>query len=199
MKIGVFGGTFDPVHIGHLIVAEEARYQLNLGKVVFLPAGRPWFKSDRAVTDGVLRMEMIKQAIKDNPLFDVSEVELNRQGATYSVESIPKLKDEVGGDVDLYFLIGVDALADIHKWKQPAELMEMCHIVGLTRPGYADFDWTDIDRKIAGASKRIQIIEVSRIQVSSTDIRMMVQNGISIRYLVPDAVVRYIEERGLYK
>ena len=199
MKIGVFGGTFDPIHIGHLIVAEEARYKLELEKVIFLPAGRPWFKSDRKITDGKLRLEMIKHATKDNPLFDVSDLELNREGSTYSVESIPKLKDDLGGNVDLYFLIGVDALADIHKWKQPAKLMEMCQIVGLTRPEYADFDWTDIDRKVVGASERIRIVEVSRIGVSSTDIRMMVQNGISVRYLVPDTVVRYIEERGLYK
>jgi len=199
MKIGVFGGTFDPIHIGHLIVAEEARYQLGLEKVVFLPAGRPWFKSDRLITDGRLRLEMINHAIKDNPLLDVSELELNREGATYSVESMPKLKEELGGNVELYFLIGLDAMADIHKWKHPAELIEMCHIVGLTRPGYTDFNWADIEKVITEASKGIRIIEVSRIGVSSTDIRMMVANGISIRYLVPDTVVKYIEEHGLYK
>jgi nicotinate-nucleotide adenylyltransferase len=199
MKIGVFGGTFDPIHIGHLIVAEEARYQLDLKKVIFLPAGRPWFKGDRLITDGKMRLEMIKHAIKNNSLFDVSELELNREGATYSVESIPKLKKELGGDVELYFLIGVDALADIHKWKQPTKLMEMCYIAGLTRPGYVDFDWSAIEKVLARASERIRIIEVSRIDVSSTDIRIMVQNALSVRYLVPDAVASYIKEHGLYK
>lgn len=198
MKVGILGGTFDPIHIGHLIIAEEARYQLGLDRVVFLPAGKPYFKKDRIISNADDRLEMIKLGIKDNPLFDVSDLELRRDGPTYSIESIPKLKEQYGG-AELYFLIGLDALADIHKWKYPQELIEMCQIVGVTRPGYADFDWSEIDKDIDDASKRIKIIEVSRIGVSSTDIRMMAANGIPIRYLVPDAVVRYVEEHGLYK
>jgi nicotinate-nucleotide adenylyltransferase len=199
MKIGILGGTFDPVHIGHLIVAEEARYQLGLAKIIFLPAGKPYFKKDRLVSETGHRLEMIKRGIKDNPLFEVSDLELVRTGPTYSVDSIVALKKELGDGAELYFLIGLDALADIHKWKYPAELIGMCQIVGLTRPGYADLDWSEIEKKIAGASQKIKVIEVSQIGVSSSDIRMMVQNGISVRYLVPDAVVRYIEEKGLYK
>ncbi|MFC1999015.1 nicotinate-nucleotide adenylyltransferase [Chloroflexota bacterium] len=198
MKIGIMGGTFDPVHIGHLIVAEEARYQLGLDKVVFLPAGRPWFKSDRIVTEGKVRLEMIKSAIKDNRLFEVSDLELEREGPTYSIDSISELREQFGG-AELYFLIGLDALAEIHRWKHPDELIGMCQVIGLTRPGYTDFDWSNIKKRIAGASQKIKIIQVSQIGVSSGDIRMMVQNGISVRYLVPDAVVRYIEEKGLYK
>lgn len=197
-KIGILGGTFDPIHIGHLIIAEEARYQLGLDKVVFLPAGKPYFKKNRIVSSQGDRLKMISLGIKDNPLFEVSDLEIRREGPTYSIESIPKIKDQYGG-AELYFLIGLDALADIHKWKYPAELLEMCRVVGVKRPGYHDFDWSQIEDKIPGASQKIKIIEVSQIGVSSTDIRMMVKNGISVRYLVPDAVIRYIEEHKLYK
>lgn len=199
MKVGILGGTFDPIHIGHLIIAEEARYQLGLDRVIFLPAGKPYFKKDRIVSTKSDRLEMIKLGIKDNPKFEVSEFELDREGPTYSIDSITRLKKELGGDVDLYFLIGLDALADMHKWKHPAELIEMCQVIGLTRPSYPDFDWANIESKIAGASQKIRIIEVSQVGVSSTDVRMMVAGDISVRYLVPDAVVRYIEEHGLYK
>jgi len=199
MKIGIMGGTFDPIHIGHLIVAEEARYQLGLAKIIFLPAGKPYFKKDRLVSETGHRLEMIKLGIKDNPLFEISDLELVRTGPTYSVDSMATLKKELGDGAELYFLIGLDALADIHKWKHPAELIEMCQIVGLTRPGYADLDWSEIEKKVAGASQKIKVIPVSQIGVSSSDIRMMVQNGVSVRYLVPDAVVSYIEEKGLYK
>ncbi len=197
MKVGIFGGTFDPIHIGHLVVAEEARYKLGLDKVVFLPAGRPWFKNDRLITGGEKRLEMIKLGIKDNPSFDVSDIELNRDGPTYSVESIPALKEQYGG-AELYFLLGMDALKDIHKWEQPDKIIEMCRVVGLTRPGYMAIDWTEIDSRIPGASQRIQTIEVSQVEVSSSDIRMMVANDMSIRFLVPDAVIKYIAKHGLY-
>ena len=199
MKVGILGGTFDPIHIGHLIVAEEARYQLGLEKVIFLPAGKPYFKKDRIVSSKSDRLKQIKLGIKDNPRFEVSEIELNREGSTYSIDSITRLKKELGDEVELYFLIGLDALGDIHKWKHPVELIEMCQVVGLTRPGYYDFDWSNIESKIPGASQKIRIIEVSQIGVSSTDIRMMMKSGMSVRYLVPDAVVKYIEEHKLYK
>ena len=199
MKVGILGGTFDPIHIGHLIVAEEARYQLGLGRIIFLPAGKPYFKKDRIVSTKSDRLEMIKLGIKDNPLFEVSEIELAREGPTYSIDSITRLKKELGDNVQLCFLVGMDALADIHKWKHPAELIEICQVVGLTRAGYDAFDWAKIEDKMPGASQKIKIIEVSKIGVSSTDVRMMVGSGISVRYLVPDAVVRYIEEHKLYK
>ena len=197
MKVGIFGGTFDPIHIGHLVVAEEARYKLGLDKVVFLPAGLPWFKNDRLITDGRKRLEMIKLGIKDNPNFEVSDIELNRDGPTYSVESIPALREQHGG-AELYFLLGMDALKDIYKWEQPGRIIEMCRVVGLTRPGHMDIDWAEIDSSIPGASQKIQTIEVSRIEVSSSDIRMMVANDMSIRFLVPDAVISYIAKHGLY-
>jgi len=199
MKVGILGGTFDPIHIGHLIVAEEARYQLGLGRVIFLPAGKPYFKKDRIVSTKSDRLEMIKLGIKDNPLFEVSEIELAREGPTYSIDSIKRLKKELGDNVQLCFLIGMDALADMHKWKHPAELIEICQVVGLTRAEYDAFDWAKIEGKMPGAMQKIKIIEVSKIGVSSTDVRMMVASGISVRYLVPDAVVRYIEEHKLYK
>ena len=199
MKVGILGGTFDPIHIGHLIIAEEARYQLNLEKVIFLPAGKPYFKNDRIVSTKSDRLKMIEQGIKDNPRFEISEIELDRDGPSYSVDSITRLKTELGDEVELYFLIGLDALTDIHKWKHPAELIDMCQVIGLTRPGYQEFNWSEIERKVSGASQKIKIIEVSQIGVSSTDVRMMVKSDISIRYLVPDAVVKYIEEHKLYK
>ena len=106
MKVGILGGTFDPIHIGHLIVAEEARYQLGLEKVIFLPAGKPYFKKDRIVSSKSDRLKQIKLGIKDNPRFEVSEIELNREGSTYSIDSITRLKKELGDEAELYFLIG---------------------------------------------------------------------------------------------
>jgi len=199
MKVGILGGTFDPIHTGHLIIADEARYQLSLEKVVFLPAGKPYFKNDRIVSTKNHRLEMMKLGIKDNPRFEVSEIELEREGPTYSIDSLTMFKKELGGDVELYFLIGLDALSDMYKWKHPAKLIDMCQVIGLTRAGFSDFDWSKIERKISGASQKIKIIEVSQIKVSSTDVRMMVNSDISIRYLVPDAVIKYIEEHKLYK
>jgi nicotinate-nucleotide adenylyltransferase len=140
---------------------------------------------------------MIKLAIKDNPRFDVSEIELNRDGPTYSVDSIPVLKEQYDG-AELYFLLGLDALKDIYKWEQPGKIIEMCRVVGLTRPGHMAIDWAEIDSALPGASQKIQTIEVSQIEVSSSDIRMMVANDMSIRFLVPDAVINYIAKQGLY-
>lgn len=198
MKIGIFGGTFDPVHIGHLIVADQAASDLRLDRVVFLPAGRPWFKSNRLITDGKDRLQMLKLAVRGNSRFDVSEIELNRSGPTYSVESIPLLKQQYDG-AEIYFLLGKDALADIHKWQQPDKIIQMCHVVGLSRPGYESIDWDTIDRIIPGASQKIRLLQVPLIGVSSSDIRTMVAGGKSIRFLIPDDVLDYIERNALYR
>ncbi|MBT3362606.1 MAG: nicotinate-nucleotide adenylyltransferase [Chloroflexi bacterium] len=199
IRIGIFGGTFDPIHVGHLKVAQDAADKLGLDKVVFLPAGKPWFKSDRLITAGKQRLSMIELAIVNNPLFAVSDLELLRDGPTYSIESIPALKSEFGSGDDLYFLIGLDALSDIHKWKQPARLLDMCRVVGLTRPGHTQIDFGPIERKVPGAAKLIQVIEVKLVDVSSTAIRRKVADGLSIKDLVPDAVNRFIAAHRLYK
>lgn len=198
MDIGVLGGTFDPIHLGHLIIAEEARLRLGLAEVFFLPAGQPWLKGIRNIAAKEHRLEMIRLAIGSNLNFKVSTIELDQPGPSYSVESIPLLNRQLGVDVRLYFLVGIDALAELHSWKEPARLVDTCQLVGVTRPGYRDFDWSSLERVIPGASQRIVLLEVPEIGISSSEIRERVARGLSIRYLVPEPVERYIREHGLY-
>ena len=198
MKIGVLGGTFDPIHIGHLIVAEEARIKLGLSEVIFLPAGNPRLKKNIVIASQQHRLEMIKLAIKSNPHFKISTVEIERTGPSYSAHSLPLLKKELGDSADIYFLIGMDALAELYKWKDPERLLEVCRVVGMTRPGYRDLDWSPIGKVISDASKQIMVLEVPEIGVSSTDIRRRISQGETIRYLVPENVEKYIRQRALY-
>ena len=198
MDIGVLGGTFDPIHLGHLIIAEEVRLRLKLAEVLFLPAGQPWLKGDRNIIAKQHRLEMMRLATASNPHFRISIVEFEQPGPSYSADSIPLLKNQLDVNAKLYFIIGIDALSELHKWKDPARLMEMCQLVGVTRPGYRDLDWSLLDRLVPEASQRITVLEVPEIGVSSTEIRNRVADGLSIRYMVPEPVEQYIREHGLY-
>ena len=126
MKVGMLGGTFDPVHIGHLIIAEEVREKLGLEAVVFLPAGQPWIKADRTIASGEHRLQMLKLALGSNPFFKLSTLELERKGSTYSVDTISILREELGPGVQLYFIVGYDALRQLPQWKDPTGLIQMC-------------------------------------------------------------------------
>jgi nicotinate-nucleotide adenylyltransferase len=198
MKIGLLGGTFDPIHVGHLTIAEEVRLKLDLNEVLFIPAGQPCLKGERSIAPGEHRLEMLKLAIGSNPRFKVSAIELRRAGPSYSVDTVSALRDELGAEVELYFIVGFDALAELPIWKEPSRLLDMCQVVGVRRPGYAELDWRSLEQAIPGISSRVIVVDVPQIDISSTQIRKRVAKGLSIRHLVPEAVERYISENRLY-
>jgi nicotinate-nucleotide adenylyltransferase len=198
MKIGLLGGTFDPIHVGHLIIAEEVRLKLDLNEVLFIPAGQPWLKSKRSMAPAEHRLEMLKLAIVSNAHFKVSTIELKRPGPSYSVDTISALRDELGAEAELFFVVGFDALAELPMWKEPSRLVGMCQVVGVRRPGYAELDWHSLEQAIPGVWSRVMVVDVSQIDISSTQIRERVAKGLSIRPLVPEAVERYILEHRLY-
>ena len=198
MNIGVLGGTFDPVHLGHLIIAEDVRVKLGLVGGVFLPAGRPWLKEDRAITGAKHRVEMLGLAIGSNPYFSLSRIEVDRPGPSYSVDTIPQLKQQFGKDAELYFILGSDALAEFARWKEPERMVQMCELVVVPRPGPKP-GMKALEKAVPGLSDHITFLDTPEIAISSSDIRQRVKRGLSIRYLVPEAVESYIEDKKLYR
>ena len=198
MDIGVLGGTFDPIHNGHLIIAEEARVKLGLERVVFVPAGKPWLKEHRNIAPGEHRLEMIRLAIAPNPHFSVSTVDLDRAGPSYTVHTLPDLRRELGGEVDFYFILGVDALAGLPSWKEPEGVVEACKLVPARRPGSGALYLESLERSIPGISSSIMLLDNTLMDISSTAIRERVARGLPVTDLVPEAVARYIGEKGLY-
>jgi nicotinate-nucleotide adenylyltransferase len=197
-RVGVLGGTFDPVHMGHLIIAEELRERLELREVLFIPAGQPWIKEGKDVSAVEHRLEMVILATASNPYLNVSTIEMERPGPTYSVDTIVELKAGLGAGVRIYFIVGFDALEELRMWKEPRRLVEMCQVVAVRRPGHSKFDLRSLEPAIPGASERIMIVDVPQIEISSTDIRRRVARRLSIKYLVPDEVETYIAANKLY-
>ncbi|MBW3588806.1 MAG: nicotinate-nucleotide adenylyltransferase [Actinobacteria bacterium] len=190
-RVGIMGGTFDPVHYGHLVCAEEARWQFELDEVVFVPTGQPWQK--REVSPAEDRYMLTMLATAPNTKFSVSRIDIDREGPTYTRDTLQKFKEFYGEDVDLFFITGADAVLDILTWKDPDEVLELAQLIAASRPEY---DLSKLDQiKVAGRMKTMQIPALS---ISSTDIRERVKTGRPIRYLVPREVLRYIEERALY-
>ncbi len=197
MRLGVFGGTFDPVHYGHLVAAEEVRYRLGLDKVLFVPAGTPPHKLDQDITPTRHRLAMLELAIASNPGFAISRVDIDRHGPCYTVDTLALLHQEYGPGAELYFLMGMDSLADILTWKDPERLIRLARIVVVGRPGFqADVD--ELDKVLPGAAERICIVDTPLMEVSSSDIRQRVREGAPIRYQVPEAVEAYIRAHRLY-
>ena len=196
MRIGVFGGTFDPIHMGHLIVAEDARAALELDKVLFIPAGQPWFKSYRRITETHHRLAMVRLAVEGNPSFDVTDIEIARTGPSYTVDTLAELREQYP-DAEFIVILGVDALREIDRWHQPRKLFELASVVGMARPGTA-INLSVLHAAIPGSSSRIRLLDSALIDISGTEIRRRVAEGHSIRYRVPAAVERYIRENGLY-
>ena len=199
MRVGVLGGTFDPVHNGHLIIAEEAQAKLGLEKVLFIPAGRPWFKDGENVSDMGWRLDMLKLAVNGNPSFEIDTMELEREGATYTIDTMEELRKRMGECVELFFIIGIDALSELGRWKEPERLASICHFATMRRPGFTELDLEAMERDVPGVSGRVHVLDNVQVDISSSDIRSRVEEGRSIRYLVPPAVRAYIEEQGLYR
>ena len=185
------GGTFDPIHHGHLVAASEVAGLFGLDEVVFVPTGMPWQKSDREVSPAEDRYLMTVIATASNPRFSVSRVDVDRATPTYTVDTLTDLRRQ-RPDAELFFITGADALAQIVGWRDSDRLFDLARFVGVTRPGYqlADADLP------AGA---VSLVEIPALAISSTDCRNRVQRGMPVWYLVPDGVVQYIEKRGLYR
>ena len=203
MRVGILGGTFDPVHLGHLIVAEQARMRLDLDRVIFIPAGQPWLRAEQPAADGPDRLRMVELAVKSNPAFEASSQEIDRPGPTYTVDTLEELREELspesGADTVLHLIIGMDALEQFHRWKDPERVVELCHLIIVNRPGHQGVDVNDVVGRYPKAGTRLTLLNVPRIEISSTEIRKRVSEGISIRYLAPDSVEEYIREQGLYR
>lgn len=199
MNVGVLGGTFDPIHMGHLIIAEEARLRLGLSQVIFVPAGQPWLKGQLEISAGEHRLEMIRLAIAASPSFRASTVDLDRPGPSYTVDTLADLRLELGEEANFYFILGLDALAELPTWREPERILEMCQLVAVRRPECRDLDLDSLERSFPGISGRVIILDNPLIGISSSEIRERVAAGLPITNLVPDAVERYIREKGLYR
>jgi len=198
MNIGVLGGTFDPVHNGHLIVAEEAKTQLNLVEIIFVPAGQPWLKEDRPISPAEHRLQMLRLAIADKPYFKLSTIEIERAGPSYSVDTIAELRAQLGSEDELFFILGWDSLAELLQWREPSRIIKMCYLVAALRPGYPRPKLKTLEASIPGLSQRVMLMDGSEIDISASAIRDRVARGLSVRHLVPESVNRYIKEHKLY-
>jgi nicotinate-nucleotide adenylyltransferase len=194
-RLGVMGGTFDPIHHGHLVAASEVASRFALDEVVFVPTGRPWQKESREVSEPEDRYLMTVIATASNPRFTVSRIDIDRPGPTYTIDTLHDLRTERGEDVDFYFITGADALAQILTWRGVEELFDLAHFVGVTRPGH-DLAEPPIGQVPDG---RLTLMEVPALSISSTACRERVLAGDPIWYLVPDGIVQYIAKRGLYE
>ncbi|MEV0329836.1 nicotinic acid mononucleotide adenylyltransferase [Micromonospora echinospora] len=191
-RIGIMGGTFDPIHHGHLVAASEVADRFGLDEVVFVPTGQPWQKADEAVSPPEDRYLMTVVATASNPRFQVSRVDIDRGGPTYTVDTLRDLHAEYGPKVQLYFITGADALARILSWKDLDEIFELAHFIAVTRPG---FELSDAHLP----ADTVSLVQVPAMAISSTDCRARVARGEPVWYLVPDGVVQYIAKRGLYQ
>jgi nicotinate-nucleotide adenylyltransferase len=194
-RIGLMGGTFDPIHHGHLVAAEEARWQYDLDTVLFIPTGQPWQKPV-GVSPAEDRYRMTVIATASNPAFAVSRIEIEQPGPTYTVDTLRRLRADLGEDARLFFITGADAVLHILTWKDRDEVLALAEFIAATRPGY------DLDRlteRLPVARERLHPLEIPMLAISSTELRARVARGQPIQYLVPDGVAKYVADRGLYR
>ncbi len=197
-RLGIMGGTFDPIHYGHLVAAEMARSKFNLSKVLFIPSGTPPHKDRSDISAASLRYEMIERAIQDNPSFDISAIELERKGPSYTVDTLRVLRD-LWPEHDLYFITGSDVLREIFSWREVEEILLMTEFIGAARPGFDASDFLlKVQQEHPETQGKIHYLEVPALAISSTDIRTRVKDGQPIRYLLPEPVRLFIQEHGLY-
>jgi nicotinate-nucleotide adenylyltransferase len=198
MKIGVLGGTFDPIHLGHLKVAEEVTARLSLAETIFMPAGQPWLKAAHPISPAEHRVEMIRLAIAGKPNFKLSTMELDRRGPTYTVDTIAELKGQLGPGDELFFILGWDNLTQLPQWREPSRLIKLCHLVAVPRVDYPPPDLPSLEAALPGLSPRVTLLDSPRIDINASEIRQRVGRGLSIHHLVPEPVERYIREHKLY-
>ena len=195
-RLGVMGGTFDPIHYGHLVTAEAALWKFRLDEVVFVPTGHPWMKEGQEVTPAEHRYLMTVIATASNPRFSVSRIEVEREGPTYAVDTLQELRRKAEEELELYFITGADAILEIFQWKDPEEVLSMTHFIAATRPGY---DIARFEKAAPTSHPHISVMDIPALAISSTDVRRRVREGEPIRYLVPEGVHAYVHKAGLYR
>ena len=198
MKLGIFGGTFDPIHNGHLVIAEHVRVTMGLERVLFIPAGQPWFKANCPVTEAQHRLEMVRLAVVDNPRFEVSDIEVLREGPTYTVDTLSALCEEMGEAVEFYVILGTDALNEFHRWRSPETVLDMAMVVGVARPEADVVDREALESIRCGASGEIVFVYGPRVDISAAAVRKRMVDGLPVDELIPQVVHNYIERHGLY-
>lgn len=198
MKVGVIGGTFDPIHLGHLRIAQEAQQRIGIDTVLFIPAGQPWIKINRKITPAIHRVKMLELAINLESCFEISTIEIEREGPSFTVDTIAILQEQMGVKAELFFILGWDSLVDIFRWKEPAKLVKICRLVALTRANVCRPNLQTLEEGIPGIVDSTIILDMPPIDISSSDIRRRVVAGRSIDGLVPDTVAEYIVLHNLY-
>ncbi len=196
--IGIFGGTFDPIHIGHLILAEEAWFQLKLDRIYIVPAGNPPHKQDRRLSPVEDRVRMAELATEDIDYIKVSRIDADRPGPHYTADMVRLVRERVGNGIEVYFLMGLDSLRDLPTWSEAAWLVENCRLVALNRHD-VDLDWAALDAALPGLSERVIILDMPELEIASHKIQQRVRTGQPIRHQVPRAVEEYIYEHALYR
>lgn len=201
-RIGLLGGTFDPIHYGHLLVAEEVRAALQLSQVVFIPTGHPPHKAQQHVTAAQQRVSMLELALASNPYFSISLVDIQRAGPSYTVDTLRLLREQWGQEMAIDFIIGGDSLEDLCSWYEPAAILaHLTHLVAVGRPGYrATPDYLErLEQRLPGLKSRLLFVNTPRLEISATDLRLRVAEGRSIKYQTPEAVEHYIAQHNLYR
>lgn len=200
-RVGLMGGTFDPVHYGHLVIAEEVYYALNLDEMIFIPTGQPPHKRGRVVTAASDRLAMLELAIASNPHFSISKVDIERPGPSYTVDTLRLLREQWGDVVELYFVIGWDSLEDLASWYDPQGVLEQLdHLVAVHRPGHQEMPGyrEQLEARLPGITQCLLTVPVPQLDISASDLRQRIAAGRPIRYQTPDAVIQYIRENNLY-
>lgn len=201
-RVGVIGGTFDPVHYGHLVIAEEAYHALDLAEMVFVPAGHPPHKSGELLATAQHRLAMLELAIANNAHFSISRVDLDRPGPSYTVDTLRLLRQQWGEQTAIYFLIGWDSLEDLLIWHDPAGVLaQLTYLVAVRRPGYQEESGyrDSLEARLPGIKERLLVVPAPQLEISSTDLRTRVAEGRPIKYQLPESVERYIEQYRLYQ
>ena len=201
-RVGVLGGTFDPVHYGHLVIAEEVYAALDLAEMVFVPAGHPPHKPESLLAAAHHRLAMLELAVAGNPHFSISRVDLERPGPSYTVETLRLLRQQWGEQTALYFLIGWDSLEDFLTWRDPAGILEhISYLVAVRRPGYTEESGyrASLEARLPGMMQRLLVVPAPQLEISSTDLRERVAEGRPIKYQLPERVEQYIEQYNLYQ
>ena len=194
MRLGLMGGTFDPIHLGHLLAAEEALARCQLDEVLFVPAGRPWMKDGGGVSPAHHRMNMTTLAVAYNPRFSVSSIEVDREGPTYTVDTLEELRDE-DCSREMFLIVGADSVTQMDRWKKLERIQELCTVIAVPRPGY------DAPGVLKGMDKSARVIylDAPLTAISATEARERVSKGLPVRGCVPEAVEEYIQQNGLYQ
>jgi nicotinate-nucleotide adenylyltransferase len=199
MKTGILGGTFDPVHKGHIAIAREAKVSQNLSEVIFIPVGQPVFKSEYLITPAEHRLAMLRLAVVGITDFRVSDIEVERSGPSYTVDTLAQMRNSSNTDNELYFLLGWDSLMQLPEWREPERMIELCYLIAIPRPGCKRPDMAQLEASIPGITGRTILLDKPLLDISASVIREKVARGQNIDNLVPGPVVDYITEHGLYK